>query len=826
MSRAPPTILPCRPTRPGTWRPRVCQSGPIKVSLTAQGLPSAPTGKVSAEGSLDGSPLALDASAERQADGALHLAIARADWKSAHADGDFTLAAGAKLPLGKLSLRMARLDDLRRLLGQPIGGSVDATLDVGDQGGRKLARLQLAARNAGLPGTAEVGRATLDARVFDPTSDPDVDASLDVTGLHAGAIAGGARLEARGKQAALALKLQTSLTGVAGADVVASSTAQLDVPGSNVRIAALQATWKGETLRLLNPARIAFGSGVAVDRLRLGLRDAVLEVAGRVSPTLDVTASLDHVTADLARIVDPDLQADGSLQAQAKLTGTTARPTGTARLAATGLHLRSGPGAALPVAAITAEATLAGTSARVQAHVGAGRNAIDVSGTAPIDPAAAMDLRARGNVDLSVMEPILAAEGRQARGQVTLDATVTGTLAAPRADGTLRLANGDVQDFAQGAHVRNIQALIQASGDSVRIASFTGRAGTGTISASGSVGLGGTMPVDLHLTAKNATPLSSDLLTATLDMDMALRGDLMGRLDVAGAIKVDRANINIPEQLPSKVVVLNVRRPGQKPPPPPSPGPDIGLDVTLNAPGQVFVRGRGLYAELQGKIHVTGTAAAPRPSGKFELRRGDFNLAGRDLVFSTGEVGFDGSGSIDPTLHFVANSTNGTITATLTVTGYADAPKIALSSTPELPQDEILAQLLFGQSASSLNGFQLASAAAALAQISGVGGGVFDPLNSVRQGLGLDRLSVGGSQTGSGASLEAGRYVTKNVYVGVTQGTAGAGTQATVQIDLMKGLKLETSVGTGGATSVTGATATAVDDPNGTTVGLTYHFDY
>ena len=39
------------------------------------------------------------------------------------------------------------------------------------------------------------------------------------------------------------------------------------------------------------------------------------------------------------------------------------------------------------------------------------------------------------------------------------------------------------------------------------------------------------MPVDLTLTARNATPLSSDLLTAVLDADLTLRGEALGRMD-------------------------------------------------------------------------------------------------------------------------------------------------------------------------------------------------------------------------------------------------------------------------------------------------------
>ncbi len=445
-----------------------------------------------------------------------------------------------------------------------------------------------------------------------------------------------------------------------------------------------------------------------------------------------------------------------------------------------------------------------------------------VTGTAPIDPASAINLRAAGGVDLTLLDPILSAAGRRVRGQVTLDATVTGTLAAPRASGSARLAAGEFQDFAQGIHLTAMDGLIEAVGDRVRITRFTGRAGDGTISASGSIGLAPPMPVDLRLVMHHARPLAHDLLTATLEADLSLRGQVQGRMDAGGRITIDRADIQVPDKLPTSVAVLDVRRPGQKPPPPPSPPPDIGLDLTVDAPGQIFVRGRGIDAELQGRMHLGGTAAAPVPSGGFQMRRGSFSAAGQTLTFTTGKVSFDGSGKFDPLLDFVASSTSGNVTANLNVGGYASDPKITLSSVPELPQDEVLARLLFGRSAASLGPFQLAQIAASLAQLTGASGG-FDPLGSARRALGLDRLSVGGGSAGNGASVEAGRYVAPGVYVGAKQATSGGGSQAQVQIDLFKGLKLETDVGTGGG-SATGAGAST--SSNGTGVGLTYQFEY
>jgi translocation and assembly module TamB len=797
--------------------------GPIKLALDAQHLPGLPTGHVVAEGVFQNAPLTLDVTAQRDTTGTLHATIAKAGWKSAQADGALTLARGATLPDGRVTLKVARLADFSALAGQPLGGSLDTDVAI-DAG---TITLNLAARNAGVP-AGGAGAATIDARVTDPLGHPAVKARLAIDGLNAGGAAGTVRLDLDGPEEALGLRLAATLENFHGGNLSANAAATIDVPKSNLTLASLETAWKGETLRLLAPARLSFSNGLSIDRLRLGLRTAELSVAGRVSPTLDLTATLRNVTADLARIVAPDIKADGALTMDARLTGTTARPAGTVRVSATGLRMRTGPASSLPAASILANVTLAGTSARIDARANAGRNQVLVAGTAPLDPSGSFALHAQGGVDLALLDPILSAQGQRLRGQITLDANATGTAAGPRATGSIRLADGEFQDFNQGARLDAIEAVIEATGDMIRIARFSAKAGKGTLSAGGTIGLAAPMPVDLTITGRNASPLDSDKLSASLNLDLTLHGAIQGALAAAGTIRINSAEIRVPEHLPATVAVLNVRRPGDKPPQPPGPGPDIGLNLTLDAPEQIFVRGRGLDAELQGKLTVKGNAAAPQIAGGFQMRRGSFSLAGTSLTFTTGEVTFDGSGKIDPTLNFIANSTNGTTTATLTVTGYASAPKIALSSVPTLPQDEVLAQLLFHQSAASLGPLQLAEIAAALAQISGVAGGGLDPLNAIRSGLGLDRLSVGGGSSGNSATVEAGRYVAKGIYVGAKQGTSGSGTQATVQVDITKGLKLEADVGTGGGSATGAASSTSANgtSSNGTSLGVTYQFEY
>ncbi|WP_158743768.1 translocation/assembly module TamB domain-containing protein [Acidisphaera sp. L21] len=787
--------------------------GPVKVSLNATGLPGKPAGAVVAQGTLEGAPLNLSLHADRSADGVLRATIEKADWKSLHAEGGVTMAPGATLPDGKVSLRMTRLEDLRALVGQAVSGSVTAVADM--QGG--VAKLDLTALRAGIPGSS-VGRAVLAARVTDPTTRPVVAATLNADGIEASGMGGTAKLAVNGPQDALAIKLNAALSNVAGANATVDTAATLNATARTVQLAALTADWKGQTIRLLAPARVSFGDGVAVDRLRIGLQQAVLELAGRVTPALNLTASLRGVTPDLAKPFAPAVDATGEISADAKLTGTPAAPSGTVRLTATGLHMRSGQARALPPANITATAQLAGQSATVDARLSAGRSNLAVTGRVPVG-AGALAVRATGGVDLAMLDPILAPDGRRARGQVSLDAGVNGTVAAPQVSGTVTLANGEVQDFGQGVRVTALAATIQGSGQTIRIASLTGKAGNGTISASGTVGLQGAMPVDIALTMRNARPLASERLTADLDADLAVRGDVEGMLSASGKIAIRQANINIPEHLPVSVAVLPVRIAGVPPPAPPKPGPVIRLDLQLDTPGQIFVRGRGMDAVLGGGLHVGGTTAAPQIIGGFDMRRGTFSLAGTTLTFARGKVSFVGAGvtnKIDPSLDFEADSATSTGTAMLIVSGYASAPKITLSSSPPSPQDEVLAQLLFGRSTKELGPFQYAEIAAALADLSGTTSGASNPLEGVRKGLGLDRLSVGGGASGgsggsSAATIEAGKYVANGVYVGAKQGTTGANTQATVQIDIYKGLKAETDVGTGAG---------------GNSVGLSYQFEY
>lgn len=805
--------------------------GPLTLDLSVLHLPTAPQGTLTAGGRLDGRKLDLDASFARHEDGSADLLLNALDWASLAGKGHLTLASGAKLPLGTVSIVAKSLNDFSALAGRALGGHVALDVKTSDPAPNVPPVMSLAVKGSVQAAPARIGNIDLTGRIANPVDKPDLDLRLVLGGVAFQAMTGNATLGARGPLDALALNAKAAFSNVMAAPASLDTAMLLDLPGKHVRLERLAAVLKGETLHLSGASTISFGDKMGVDRLQAsvapaGVSPATIDIAGFFKPRLDLHVRLAHVTPALAKPFAPGLDASGVLAAQADLSGDLARPAGTIALTLSDLHMRSGTAEALPPLSMQANATLAGTMAQIRAQASAGKSVnLRVAGTAPTGATGALGLKIDGGVDLAVANPVLGAQGMSLTGKTAIDLALSGPASAPMASGRVTLEKINFAHYGQGVRLSDINGVILAANDTLTLQNILAHAGKGTIALSGTVGaLRPGLPLDIHVTARKAQPVTSDLLTAVIDTDLRAHGQLSTRIDVDGDIRLPSVIVNIPSSMPASIPQLTVIRPGETREAV-TRSMVIGLDMNVISPGNFFVRGHGLDAEMSGKLHIGGVSTAPDISGGFDLKRGFFNLAGVNLTFTKGRVAFDGSGvdhKLDPSLDFRADrNVQGTL-ASLLVGGYASAPKIDFSSQPSLPRDQVLAMLLFGSTTASLSPTQLASLAAAVAQITG--GSSFDPLDKVRGFLGLDRLAVGGGSAvgNGGASVEAGKYVMKGVYVGAKQATSGSGTQAQVQVDLTKRLKLNTTVGTGG--QITGFT-TPENDP-GSSIGLSYGFDY
>jgi translocation and assembly module TamB len=775
--------------------------GTLSAALKMRGLPASPNGTVAAQGMLDGAPVQVDVALERAQGGALHTLVRRADWKSLHVDGDLTVPPAAAQTHGELRLRVGQLADLHDLLGTNVAGSLAGTVVLhSDQG------------------------------------QPHAEVHLDARDLAAGQFAGNAQLSAEGRTDALAFKVDAQLPNWRGAKADLSANGSLNLDARKIAVRNAAATYRGQELRLLAAAQISLANGVAVDLVKIGAQQAVFQLEGEISPTLDVRASLRRVEPGLVNVFAPGLLAAGTIEAQAQLKGSIASPTGQVRVTATGLSAADDAVLGLPPLDLHATAQLMGDSAEIDARLVAGTaSKLELIGRAPLDADGGWNLKISGSLDVGMINPILEARGQHATGNLVVDATVGGSVAAPQIEGSVNLSKGSVRDYARGLGLTDITAAIVGSEGTLQIKSMTAAAAPGTVTMTGKIGvLQEGVPLDLLIKADNAQPLVSKLVTANLNADLHVSGTALAHLDIAGKVHLNRTLIGVPNGLPPNVAVLDVRRRG-KPKAAPERPLVIGLDIAVEAPQEFLVQGRGLDAEMGGDLHVGGTTDSPSVTGNFDLipGRGSLSIAGNRLSITEGRVSFSGAGlqtKIDPMLDFTAQSTASNQTASVHIYGLADAPQFEFTSNTGAPPDVIMAQLMFGKDPSQLTALELAQAGAALVTLSGVGGdGGLNPLVKLQKSLGLDRLTLGSGATtntatgteNTGASIAAGRYISKRVYIEAKQTTLGT-SQLETDVDLTKHLKLQTRLGNGAA-SVQGATPE--NDP-GSSVGLVYQFEY
>ena len=311
-----------------------------------------------------------------------------------------------------------------------------------------------------------------------------------------------------------------------------------------------------------------------------------------------------------------------------------------------------------------------------------------------------MALHAGGKADLALLDAFMAAgflgDGSWARwtpGRL-MSAATQPRLAASQAMPTSRGANSG--DYAQGLRVHDITAALTSDGTRLH-PDAVARTGRNRVACSQrSCRPAGARHAHRHADERHpSTPhrQRSDERQPLRQHDLA--GACQNQhAPLAGKMQVTGAEINLPENFPPQVAVLNVRRRGQPPPPPPPKESRIVLDLAVRTTGPVFVRGHGMDAEMAGTIQISGTAGAPIIAGGLRMERGSYTIVGQTLNFTTGRIRFDGTGlrsKLDPSLDFSAQTVSGGVTAVLAVTGYASAPKIALSSTPQLPQDGVVA---------------------------------------------------------------------------------------------------------------------------------------
>ena len=423
---------------------------------------------------------------------------------------------------------------------------------------------------------------------------------------------------------------------------------------------------------------------------------------------------------------------------------------------------------------------------------------LDVDGSAPLALAnAALDprrLSGLANFDLNVDGPPALTS---LRGQITFS---DGRLTAPTLGEALTDIGGAV-GLANGTAQIDLRTRVE-SGGSIRI--------------NGPVALTGGNQADISVTLNDVVLQDPELYSSRIAGSINVDGPLQGGARISGRLELGQTDVQVPSSAISSLGDLPdvthvgetaaVRRTltragllGQHD----GNGSDGGgggrafpLDIVIDAPSRIFIRGRGLDAELGGRLTIGGSTNDVIPVGRFDLIRGRIDILQQRFDLDEGSASLQGD--FEPFIRLVATTQtdNGTVIS-IVVEGPAGAPEVSFVSMPELPQDEVLSQLIFGRDIESISPLQAVQLASAVSTLAGRGGGALD---SFRQTIGLDDFDVTTDEQGN-AAVRAGAYLSENVYTDVTVTSEGT-TEINLNLDLTREITAKGSVDQDGETSI------------------------
>ncbi|WOI56002.1 translocation/assembly module TamB domain-containing protein [Palleronia sp. LCG004] len=432
------------------------------------------------------------------------------------------------------------------------------------------------------------------------------------------------------------------------------------------------------------------------------------------------------------------------------------------------------------------------------------------------------DLSIDGTAPLRLANPFI--EPRSLSGQANFDLAVRGPLALSSLSGQVSLADGRLVEPSLPLVLENVDATAQIGGETIRLSLTAQNQEGGQISVNGPISLTGGFDAGLDISIDDFVVEDPRLYQTEVDGQISVDGALTGGATIGGQLTLDTTEIRIPSTglgatgpIPdglvhvdeSAAVRATLRRAGLI-----DDGSDAGsgggggaaypLDITISAPNQIFIRGRGLDSEFGGTLRLQGTTANIIPAGQFELIRGRIDLLGQRIVLTEGIVTLQGD--FTPFIRLVAETDAGEVTIRIVVEGPAGEPVIRFESDPELPQDEVLSRLLFGRSIDNISPLQAAQLASAVATLAGRGGDGI--IANLRARTGLDDLDVTTDAEGN-VGLRAGKYLSENLYSDVTVESGG-------EAEINLNLDLTDSITVRGGASSTGNTS----------LGIFYERDY
>ncbi|MDB5698127.1 MAG: translocation/assembly module TamB [Alphaproteobacteria bacterium] len=671
------------------------------------------------------------------------------------------------------------------------GGGLDGRLLFSPLRGMQRIEAHMTAQDAKFAGPPPISirRGQLDAIALLDPNGTSIDATVGVRGVSSGALSL-ANLDATVKLRGGSGQVRATLAGARGRAF--SFTAAADVAPGSIRLSG-SGTVDGRPIIFTQPAQFTReGDGWRLAPTALRFAGGTANVSGLFgSGRTEIGARVEAMPLTVFDIAYPQLGLGGIASGtfNYRAASGAAPPVGDVNLrirglTRAGLVLASKPvdvgliakldgvNAAMRAVAVSEGKTIGRAQARIS-PIGGGGGLLERVSRAPLFA----QLRYNGPAD--TLWRLTGIELIDISGPVAVGADARGTLHDPVIRGSLQTEKARLESPVIGTVIENFKSSGRFGGSRLVLDSFSGTtkhggtvAGRGSFDLASARGFG----IDLAVEAEAAQLIDRDDLKAQVTGPIAIKSDGSGGT-ISGDVRLVTGSFRLgaataAAQVP-RLDIREINRPDDEPLPP-QPGAPWRLDFNVSARNRLRVTGLGINSEWGAALKINGTVAEPRITGSATLVRGTYDFAGRRFDLDRGTIRFVGESPPNPILDITAEGGVQGVNATIHVTGRGQRPEISFTSTPAMPQDELLSRLLFGTSITNLSAPEAVQLAAAVAALNNTGGGL-DPINAVRGAIGLDRLRIlpADIATGQGTSIAAGKYIGRRVYVEVITDTRG-----------------------------------------------------
>ncbi|MDN3648225.1 translocation/assembly module TamB domain-containing protein [Reinekea marina] len=414
---------------------------------------------------------------------------------------------------------------------------------------------------------------------------------------------------------------------------------------------------------------------------------------------------------------------------------------------------------------------------------------------------------------LSVLDPFFVDRPNQSlSGLLAGQFSFNGSFDDPDWEGKVEWRDGKFENITSGTLLNDLDLTFLAQKSTLVLLGFANDGRDGLLEINGGVEFD-PQPneifkhaFDVSFKAFNANMISDSQIDATMTGGVSVTGQYHDLL-VSGSFDVSPLNLQtetfLLDGVPQLNIVDSIEEEEEVEAPRPIYWPAGRWDVGLTASNRANLYGQGISAELAGSLELLGEFSEPNISGRFNVIRGTYSALGKVFSVTGGSVQIQNNQLV---FNVEANYNESGLNVLLMIAGTQDELTLELQSIPALDKNELLAQLVFGESIENISEFQAIQLAYLVNNIR-TGTTSFDIIGSTRQELTLDSLIIDpqtDEEGNLGVNVRAGKYLNNYLYLEVEQNVGSEeGLRSSLQLQVTPNTYLELfaeeSLGTGGA---------------------------